>query len=691
MRRCVLLLSTLAAALSLAPGALGAEATLVAAGDIASCESTGDEATAALVDARPDATVATLGDTVYEAGTDAEFANCYEPTWGRAKARTRPAVGNHEYATPGAAGYYRYFGAAAGDPAKGYYSYELGDWHVVVLNTNCAIVSCDAGSAQERWLRADLAASTARCTVAYGHHPRFSSGTQHGSTSEVQPLWQALYDGGVDVSLASHEHVYERFGPQTPGGLADASFGIRHFNVGTGGKSLYSFGTPLPNSEVRDASTSGVLELTLGTGTYSWRFVPVAGQTFTDSGSGACHDAPPAQQPSRNLIANGSFESGTTGWGGYQSTLATVSGGSDGAAAARVTAAAGATAYSIVTSRDPVTATVAGTAYSVSAAIRGGGTRPVCLRLREWIAGSVAGSAQACRVPTASWATITFPYAARGGGSIDVYAYQLDAPLGASFDIDAVLLTDGAPPPPADTRPPETTISAGPSGTVTETSATFTFAADETGSTFECSLDGAAFTACTSPRSYSGLSAATHTFDVRARDGAGNVDATPARRTWTISPPPPPAGANLLRNGDFEGSVSGWSTYYSALALVTGGVGGTQAVSVSLNGTVGSNGFSIVASPYPVTGTAAGAVYHAGASVRSTTGKRLCLRIREWSAAGTVLGAREACVAPGTGWTAFPTLTYTAAGGGSLDLYAYQYPAAAGDSFALDAVSLVRG
>ncbi len=261
---------------------------LVGAGDIASCSGAGDEATANLLDGIA-GTVYTLGDNVYDNGTATEFANCYEPSWGRHKARTRPAPGNHDYNTAGASGYYGYFGAAAGDPSKGYYSYDLGAWHVVVLNSNCATVGgCGAGSPQEQWLRQDLAASAASCTLAYWHHPRFSSG-KHGGNAATEPFWQALYDHNADVVLSSHDHSYERFAPQTPTGAADPARGIRQFVVGTGGRSHYSFGTIRANSEVRHSGTFGVLKLTLHASGYEWRFVPEAGKTFTDSGSGACH------------------------------------------------------------------------------------------------------------------------------------------------------------------------------------------------------------------------------------------------------------------------------------------------------------------------------------------------------------------------------------------------------------------
>jgi hypothetical protein len=265
--------------------------TLVAAGDIAACGNPGDEATAALL-ASIGGTVAPLGDNVYMSGTAAQFRDCYEPSWGRYRARTRPAVGNHEYETSNASPYYAYFGPAAGEPDRGYYSYDLGAWHVVVLNSNCGEVSCAAGSAQERWLRADLASSPAACTVAYWHHPRFNSGESHGGEAtedDVRPFWEALYDHGVELVLNGHDHVYERFAPQTAAGRADAARGVRQFTVGTGGKSHGRLGVRRANSEVFDAATFGVLKLTLSAGAYEWEFVPVAGASFRDAGSGGCH------------------------------------------------------------------------------------------------------------------------------------------------------------------------------------------------------------------------------------------------------------------------------------------------------------------------------------------------------------------------------------------------------------------
>ena len=244
-------------------------------------------ATSDLLDARY-VRVLALGDLQYEDGSYSRFVDSYDPTWGRVKPITAPVPGNHEYRTAGARGYYRYFGVAAGDPAKGYYSFDLAGWHLIALNSNCSPVGgCSEGSAQEEWLRADLAASSATCTLAYWHHPRFSSG-YHGSDSRYSPFWQALYEADADVVLVGHDHDYERFAPQTARGVLDRSRGIRQFVVGTGGKNLRAFWSVRANSEVRDVSSIGVLELTLGEGAYAWRFRPAVG-SFTDSGSANCH------------------------------------------------------------------------------------------------------------------------------------------------------------------------------------------------------------------------------------------------------------------------------------------------------------------------------------------------------------------------------------------------------------------
>ncbi len=262
-------------------------ATLIAAGDVASCQSNGDEQTARLLRGLR-GNVAVLGDAAYERGTDEEFQRCYAPTWGRERSRTRPAVGNHEYGTPGAAGYFRYFGRAAGPPGKGWYAYRLGTWHVIVVNTNCSIVGCGPGSEQYRWLSRDLARHHARCTLAYGHHPRFSSGP-HGADRTVAPLWRLLYASRADVVLAGHDHDYERFAPLDSSGRLDRRRGIREFVVGTGGKTLYPILSPLPGSRAHTDRTYGVLVLRLLPRRYTWRFVTVPGSAFHDAGSARCH------------------------------------------------------------------------------------------------------------------------------------------------------------------------------------------------------------------------------------------------------------------------------------------------------------------------------------------------------------------------------------------------------------------
>jgi acid phosphatase type 7 len=233
------------------------------------------------------AAVLTVGDNQYNDGTLSAYNTVFDPSWGRVKAIMKPVPGNHEYNIPGASGYYAYFGALAGDPTKGYYSYNIGSWHLVALNSNClAVGGCGAGSPQEQWLRADLASNPATCTLAYWHHPRFSSGSTHGSNTATADLWKALSDHGAEVILAGHVHNYERFAPQTSTGVSDPN-GIRQFIVGTGGKSHYGFGTPIANSEARDATSFGILEMTLRPAGYSWRFLPATG-SFTDSGTASC-------------------------------------------------------------------------------------------------------------------------------------------------------------------------------------------------------------------------------------------------------------------------------------------------------------------------------------------------------------------------------------------------------------------
>lgn len=247
------------------------------------------QATAALVIKSQPTAVLALGDLQYEDGDLLKFIDSYDKSWGRIKQITRPAVGNHEYGIAGARGYFAYFGPLAGARNKGYYSYDLGAWHLIALNSNCGRVGgCGEGSPQERWLRADLAAHAGACILAYWHHPRFSSGW-HGSDQSYRAFWQALYQAGTALVLNGHDHDYERFARQDPDGRADPTRGIREFVVGTGGRSIYFFRTVQPNSEVRYAGGFGILVLTLHPGEYEWKFVSEEGKTFTDAGRGTCH------------------------------------------------------------------------------------------------------------------------------------------------------------------------------------------------------------------------------------------------------------------------------------------------------------------------------------------------------------------------------------------------------------------
>jgi 3',5'-cyclic AMP phosphodiesterase CpdA len=263
-------------------GASAGEAVLAAAGDIASCEVPHDRETAELLEGIG-GTVVALGDNVYPDGTAAEYADCYERTWGRHKARTRPAPGNHEYETSNAAPYYEYFGAAAGPPGRGYYAYRAGAWQVLSLNSE---VPMRPGSAQHEWLRSELEDNPSACTIAYFHRPLFSSGP-NGDQPDVRPLWQLLYEYRADIIVSGHDHLYERYGLQDPDGRPDAAAGIRQFIVGTGGGDRYHLLRSRPTSEARGTDW-GVLKLTLDTGAYAWEFIPVAGASFRDAGTGVC-------------------------------------------------------------------------------------------------------------------------------------------------------------------------------------------------------------------------------------------------------------------------------------------------------------------------------------------------------------------------------------------------------------------
>ena len=279
--------STFSPTPSPSPTPTPAEVILVGAGDIAVCGNYGAEATARLLERFPDAAIFTAGDNSNQLALPEQYRDCFDPTWGRFKKRIHPAPGNHDYLNPDA--YHAYFGAAAGAPGQGYYSYELGAWHIIAVNSNCDLVDgCWAGSPQEIWLRADLAAHPAQCTLAYWHAPLFSSG-YHGPYDAMRPIWQALSEAGAEVVVNGHDHQYERFAPQNPNGQLDEANGIRQFIAGTGGADKRYPPNWSANSQKIIAGVYGVLKFTLKSGSYDWEFIPEEGQDQTDSGSQNCH------------------------------------------------------------------------------------------------------------------------------------------------------------------------------------------------------------------------------------------------------------------------------------------------------------------------------------------------------------------------------------------------------------------
>lgn len=310
-------------------------------------------------------TVLALGDTQYENGALSKYQQSYDPSWGRLKNITHPAVGNHEYGTAGAAGYFSYFGAAAGNQTKGYYSYNLGAWHLIALNSNCSQVGgCGVGSPQEQWLKADLAANQSMCTLAYWHHPRFSSG-QHGSNTSYDAFWRDLYAAGVEIVLNGHDHIYERFAPQSPSAAADPK-GIQQFTVGTGGKNHTTIVAIQPNSVTRNTDTYGFLKLSLHATSYNWQFVPEPGKTFTDSGSRNCFTSSSASPTSAPAATQTRVSNPTTVAATPTSGGATVPG-----ATPTATRASSSHSYTFTPAADAyVTAAIPNTNYGGSLQIR---------------------------------------------------------------------------------------------------------------------------------------------------------------------------------------------------------------------------------------------------------------------------------------------------------------------------------
>lgn len=526
---------------------------LLAAGDVAGCNTSGDEATASIVDGFPSALVAMLGDAVYPNGTADDFETCYAPSWGRFKARTRPAVGNHEYRQPGAAPYFSYFGTAAGTPGQGWYSYDYGAWHIVVLNSNCAFVGgCGEGSAEEQWLRADLAASSADCTLAYWHHPRFSSG-RSPQLEEYEAFWNALWEYGADVVLAGHDHIYERLAPTTPAGDANNLYGVREFVAGTGGFSHSGIAGVLPQSEVRDNATFGVLQLDLSAGGYAWTFRPEFGSPFTDAGTDTCHDAPPDTARPQAALDQPTGDAVIRGLQPLQATasdddhVARVDFLVDTTVVASDTSAPFRADWDSTTFADGVR-TMRARAVDATGNSRITSPRPVLIDnlLPETTIRS--GPAVATRALTATFvfdsepgATFTCTFDRRPvkacastlrltslrAGRHSVTAQARDAagnldPTPASFTWTI------------DRTAPSTRIDYGRMQLGQPGPALFRLGASETVA-FQCSLDAAPFAPCVSPVAVPKLAPGKHSFRVRSSDPAGNADWTPAVRTWTVS------------------------------------------------------------------------------------------------------------------------------------------------------------
>ncbi len=521
---------------------------LLGLADIASCWSAGDEATARLLDTTP-GVIGIAGDTEQNHGEPAEFQGCYEPTWGRHKWRTKPAVGDHEYGTPGAAGYFGYFGSAAATNGKGWYSYDLGSWHIVVLNSNCDLVGgCGPGSEQYEWLENDLAQNAGSCVGAYWHHPRWSAGATHGSLTKSAPFWDVLYEYSAEFVYSGNDHTYQRFAPQTPSGQLDQARGMRQFVVGTGGTQHYPLNTPLANTQVQTTGTFGALKLTLHANSYDWSFLPQDGRSFTDTGSTNCS---PLTNDTRSPETT--IDSGPTGL--VASTMASISFSSN-EAGSTFECKLDSGAWQACTSPRALTGLGQGSHTFRARATDPAGNVDPTEATRTWTVdtaapdtsigsgptGTVAstsasisfsstesGSTFECKLNEGAWQTCTSPRAltglAQGSHTLSVRATD------AAGNVDP---TEAARTWTVDTQAPDTSLTGGPSGLVASTSASFPFSSTESGSGFECKLDDGAWETCTSPRALSGLGQGAHIFRVRATDAAGNTDQSEAVRTWSV-------------------------------------------------------------------------------------------------------------------------------------------------------------
>ena len=398
--------------------------------------------------------------------------------------------------------------------------------------------------------------------------------------------------------------------------------------------------------------------------------------------------APP---PTYEYLPNGKFENGLNGWQATNGTLSAATDGNSGPGAAKVTLGATVQDFWLFASPRPVLETVAGTAYTISANIRSATPgKSVCVRLREWTKAAVlVGTKTTCATSTTAWQQLApAVYTTSGtGNELAFQVYETGAVAGDSFEVDAASLNSTTPPP--DQTPPDTTITSGPSGNVTSTSASFAFTATEAGSTFACSLDNAAFSACTSPKAYSSLSYAPHSFQVKATDPAGNVDPTPAVRSWTVTNPAPQT-TEMLTNGDFEGGLTGWTETGGTLTLANDGNVGSKAGKLTKSG--GGNGtFTLTRTSPPVSSTPAGASYSSFAWIRSSqSGRSVCLRLTERTSGGSTVATKQGCLTTTTAWQKLTPVTHTAAGAGhTLSLEIYE-SGSKNDSFEADGVSLTQ-
>lgn len=703
------------------PAQPAGDPVLLATADAALCDTSGDEAVSRILDTQP-GILAIAGDTEQNDGRAEEFAGCYDPTFGRFKHRTRPAIGDHEYRTPGAGPYWDYFGAAAGPRSKGWYSYDVGNWHVVVLNSNCEeIGGCGPGSEQYEWLVNDLATKGRDCTAAYFHHPLFSSGQLHGSQEHVRPFWDVLYANGVEMVWGGNEHFYERFARQTPDGAADPVHGVRQFGVGVGGAIHYKIGTPLPNSEVRESGTFGAVKFTLKPGGYDWQFLAQDGRSFTDSGSDTCSTTKPdlgAPEVALTAPADGATVTGPTELGASASDAggidrvefrvdgatvatdttapysvtwdsATVGDGDHAITARAVDAAGNATvsaARTVNVVNDTTGPTVALTAPADGATV--GGTvamaadaaDPSGVTQVEFLVGTTVVGTDATAPYTASWNS------AGTGGSVTMTARATDGAgnVATSAARTVTVVNDTAPPAVALTAPADGATVA---GAVTLTADASDAASGVNRVEF---LAGATVLGSDTTAPYSLAWDTTKGADgsvvltARAVDGAGNT-ATSAARTVTVANGASSA-PNLLANPGFETSTSGWSGYRGTVSRVAGGAEGAWSGRVTWGGA--GTSYSIITSSRPIAPSPAGRAITAGAMMKAVAGKTVCLRVREWGPNG-VVGYAQQCLTGTGAWVAMPTVRYTSLGGDGIDLYLFREGGlVAGESFDVDAISL---